>query len=131
MKAAIIVVLLLVVAGVLAALLLNDPGYAAVRWGRHLVEMSLPTFVLTLIVAYFLVRLLVHAFGLRRWADAAYLSKRREQARGGFFQGMIELCEGDWAAAEETLSAAAKYSDAAHVHYLGAARAAELLGSTE
>ena len=56
MKAGLIAALLLAVAALLANLLLADPGYAALRWGGYLVEMSVPVFVVLLAAAYAVVR---------------------------------------------------------------------------
>ena len=59
MKGAAIVALALVGGGLLAHLLLSDPGYVAIRLGRSLLETTLPVFVLLLAGRYFLVQALV------------------------------------------------------------------------
>jgi len=59
MKGATLVALALVGGGLLAQLLLGDPGYAAIRVGHSLVETTLPVLLLLLVGAYFAVQIMV------------------------------------------------------------------------
>jgi len=131
MKAGLIAALLLAVAALLANLLLADPGYAALRWGGYLVEMSVPVFAVLLVAAYGVVRGVVRLIRIRQSLRAAGLEKRRDRARRSLARGILELSEGLWANAEETLTSSALDSEYPQAHYLGAARAAELLGASE
>jgi len=56
-------------------------------------------------------------------------NRRRERARRDLVQGLMDLSAGKWTQAENTLTAHVQDASAPMVHYLAAARAAELLGS--
>ena len=131
MKAGAIAALILVAAGLLANLLLADPGYVGLRWGGYLLEMSVPIFVLALVSAYGLVRGVLRLIKVRSTLRAAGVARRRDRARRSLARGVLELSEGLWANAEETLTSTAHDSEYPQAHYLGAARAAELLGASE
>ena len=66
MRSAVLVALALVGGGLLAHLLLADPGYVAIRLGRTLFETTLPVFVLLLAGAQALLLALLRAFASRR-----------------------------------------------------------------
>jgi HemY protein len=115
----------------LAHFLLADPGYVALRFGDTLIEMSAVTFALTLIAAYFVVRLLLKLVYARRLWRETQQERRFQKARRGLARGIMEMSEGDWAAAEDTLSRSARDAEQPAAHYLVAARAAELQGSQQ
>jgi HemY protein len=119
----------LIVGALLANFLLSDPGYAALRLGDRLIEMSAVTLTLVLIAAYFLVRLLIKLIRARQLWKASQEERRQERARRGLARGILEMSEGDWEGAENTLTRSARESEVPAAHYLVAARAAELLGS--
>ncbi len=131
MKAGLYFAAALLGGALLANLLLADPGYVALRFAGHLVEMTVVTFVLALLVAYILVRLLLHAVNARQTWNTARLARRQERARRSLAQGLIELSEGDWEQAELTLTRYAREAEHPVAHYLVAARAAELQGATQ
>ncbi len=130
MKGATIVALILVGGGLLAHLLLSDPGYVAVRVGRSLLETTLPVFVLALAGAYALARGLERAFASRRRLAGLRSERRRRRAREDTQRGLLELAAGQWKSAEDLLARAAPDADSAAANYLVAARAADLLDAT-
>ncbi len=127
MKGAVIVALALVAGGLLAHLLLGDPGYVAIRTGRFLFETTLPVFLLLLAGAYFAVRALVGAVSARRRLAELRTVRRRRRAREDTQRGLLDLAAGNWRSAEELLARAAPEADSPAANYLVAARAADLL----
>ena len=120
------------IAGALIAhFVLADPGYVAIRGAGRLLEMSVVTFVLLLIGAYFLIRLLIRFLTARRLWREAQIQRRQERARRSLSRGLLELSEGNWEAAEDTVLRSARDAESPAAHYLVAARAAELLGSAQ
>jgi HemY protein len=123
-----IIVLVLVVSAIAANYLLGDPGYVAIQFRGHLLEMSVPVLILLIVVLFFsvwAVRRLIQA--PRRLGEAA---GRYRAGRAGLklTQGMIEVAEGNFARGEKLLARAARTSDAPLFNYLQAARAAHLQG---
>lgn len=126
MKTGFYIALALIAGALLAQFLLSDPGYIALRLGDTLLEMSFVSFVLLLIAAYVAVRLIIRLFAARRLFREAQQARRHDRARRSLAQGLLEMSQGDWSAAEETLSRSAQDSEQPAAHYLVAARAAEL-----
>lgn len=129
MRGALIIAAALLGGALLANLLLIDPGYVALRFAGRLIEMSAVTFVLLLVAAYFTIRLLLRTFKARRLWREAQEARRRTRARESLGRGLLELSEGDWAAAEKTLTRYVHDAEHPAAHYLVAARAAELQGA--
>jgi HemY protein len=127
MKGAAIVALALVAGGLLAHLLLIDPGYVAVRLGRTLFETTLPIFALLLAGGYFLVQALLGAASARARLAQLRTERRRRRAREETQRGLLDLAAGNWKSAEELLSRSAPDADSPAANYLVAARAADLL----
>jgi HemY protein len=120
-----------ILGALLANLLLNDPGYVALRFAGRLVEMSAVTFLLLLVAAYFAVRLIARAISARQLWRRNQEQRRLERARRSLGQGLLELSEGEYDAAEKTLTRYARDADNPVAHYLVAARAADLQGATQ
>lgn len=131
MRGAVIAALALVGGGLLAHLLLTDPGYVAIRLGRTLLETTLPVFVVLVAGAYAVATLLLRAFASRRRLAQLRTERRRRRAREETQRGLLELAAGQWKSAEDLLTRAAPDSDSAAANYLVAARAADLLDATE
>jgi len=131
MKNALYVAGALILGAVLADILLADPGHVAFSMGGWLLEMSVPVFVLGLLALYYLARVGIRLWQARRLLKERQLQRRRERARGSLFQGLLELSQGDWRTAEETVTRLARDSEFPLVHYLVAARAADLQGARE
>jgi HemY protein len=131
MKTAAYVAVALIGGALLGHLLLSDPGYVAIRFAGHLIEMSAVTFILLLIGAYFLIRFLLRLISARRQWREAQLQRRQDRARRSLARGLLEMSEGEWAASEETLTRSARDAEVPAAHYLVAARAADLQGAVE
>jgi HemY protein len=131
MKSGLYIAAAMIVAGLIGNIVLGDPGYVALRFAGRLIEMSAVTFVITLVVAYFAVRLLLRLMTARRSWKAAQEARRHERARRSLGQGLLELSEGNWEAAETTLSRHAREAENPASHYLTAARAADLQGASQ
>jgi HemY protein len=131
MRSGLYIAAAMIVAGLIANIVLGDPGYVALRFAGRLIEMSAVTFGLLLVAAYFAVRLLIKLITARRSWKAAQEAKRHERARRSFAQGILELSEGNWEAAENTLTRNVREAESPAAHYLTAARAADLQGASE
>ncbi len=129
--------LVLLAAAVVLALLLgvHTHGYMAVRVGRTLVETGLPMAVLLWLAAggvlLLLWSLLAALFRGGGWLADIGAERRRRVARVQLVRGLVELSEGRYARAERRLARTARHAETPLVHYLMAARAAQLLGSDE
>lgn len=131
MKSGLYIAAAMIVAGLFANMLLGDPGYVALRFAGRLIEMSAVTFGLALIAAYFAVRLSIRIVTARRTWKAAQEARRHERARRSFAQGILELSEGNWETAENTLTRNVREAENPAAHYLTAARAADLQGAAQ
>jgi HemY protein len=116
----------LIAGALLAHFLLADPGYVAIRIGSSLIEMSFVSCALLLIATYVIVRLIARLVRARRLWREAQQQRRFERTRRSLARGLLEMAEGEWAAAEDTLTRAARDAEQPAAHYLVAARAAEL-----
>ncbi|HJY41036.1 MAG TPA: heme biosynthesis HemY N-terminal domain-containing protein [Steroidobacteraceae bacterium] len=131
MKGGLYIAAAAILGALLANLLLADPGYVALRFAGRLVEMSAVTFLLLLVATYFAVRLLARAISARQLWRRNQEQRRLERARRSLGQGLLELSEGEYDAAEKTLTRYTRDAENPVAHYLVAARAADLQGSTQ
>lgn len=125
---------LLLVIIVLAAVLLvrDDPGQLLLRYRDYSVETTLAFAVVILIVVVTLIQ-----FSLKLLRGVLHLpgsihshaqSRRYAKARRLLNQGLIDLAEGRFEQAEHNLMRLVDISESPLVHYLAAARAAQLQG---
>ncbi len=126
MKGAAIAAIALVGGGLLAHLLLADPGYVAIRAGDRLFETTIPVFLLMLGASYVLLRSLVAALTSRRRLAGLRAERRRHRARADTQRAILDLAAGNWKHSEELLTRSAGDAESAVVNYLVAARAADL-----
>jgi HemY protein len=126
MRPAVAIALALVAGSLLAHLLLDDPGYVAVRAGHLLFETTLPAALLVLLVLFILLRSIAAAAGARRRLTMLRAERRRRRAREDGMRGVLELAAGNWKRAEELMTRSVGDADVPAAHYLVAARAAEL-----
>ncbi len=131
MKAGIYIAIALLLGALLGNLLLADPGYVAVRFAGHLIEMTAITCALLLIAAYFAVRLIIRTFNARRLWKQSQSERRNERARRSLARALLELAQGQWETAETTVTRHVRDAEHPIAHYLVAARAAELQGSVQ
>lgn len=129
MKRGLYMALALLVGGALATWLLDDPGRVMINLHGYVIEMSLPIAVLLLLASYTALRICIRLIRARRRTAEERTARQRERSHQQLAIGLTELSAGEWLTAEQTLTRSA--FGAAHplVHYLAAARAAELQGA--
>jgi len=125
--------LLLVVIALGAVLLVrDDPGFLMLRYQDYSVETSLAFALVALIVVmiaiYYCVRLLRGIWRIPRSVRHQSQNRRFAKARRQLNQGLIDLAEGRFEQAENHLVRLVDFSESPLVHYLAAARAAQLQG---
>ncbi len=126
--------LLLVVIVVLAGVLLvrDDPGQLMLRYRDYSVETTLAFGVLILVLAviliYYSIKLLRGLLRLPISLKHHSQNRRYAKARRQLNQGLIDLAEGRFEQAENHLMRLVDFSESPLVHYLAAARAAQLQG---
>jgi HemY protein len=128
-----LLLLLLGIVGLGAVLLVrDDPGLVMLRYRDYTVETTLAFALVALIVIvvafYYCVRLLRGLWRLPRGMRRLSQDRRFGKARRQLNQGLIDLAEGRFEQAENHLVRLVDYSDSPLVHYLAAARAAQLQG---
>ncbi len=126
--------LLILVIVVLAAVLLvrDDPGVVMLRYRGWTVDTSLAVALGVLIVfmvaLYYLIRLLRGILRMPSALQRQSQNRRYGKARRQLNQGLIDLAEGRFEQAENHLMRLVGFSESPLVHYLAAARAAQLQG---
>ncbi len=119
----------------LALLLREDPGYVLITMGQWTIETSMAVAVFCLLVAFGLFHLLLRLVN-RVWhapsrITAATQRFKSHKSQKLLAQGMEELAEGRWKAAEHSLLKGSKASKNRALFYVGAAQAARHLGDPE
>ena len=114
-----------------AHFLLRDRGYVLVDFLGYVIEMSVPVLVLALAGAYFAVRLLLALWRAPRRLGEVVAERRLRRAGEKLTRGLIHMAEGDWSRGERLLARSVRGADSPLIHYLMAARAAQLQGSDE
>lgn len=119
---------------VLAAILFvqKDPGFVLVKYGDFSVETSLAFGIIAVAIAalliHFIFRVLMSIWNLPGAVKRQSKSRRYDKSRRSLNQGLIDLAEGRFDQAESNLVKLVEYSESPLVHYLAAARAAQLQG---
>ena len=129
----VIALLLLIIFSLVAVLVVrDDPGFVMVRYKDFTVETTLAFALVALIVS---VVVLFYCFKLLRgfWRLPGVMSRqsrnrRIDKSRRQLSQGLIDLAEGRFGQAEKNLVRMVDFSDSPLLHYLAAARAAQLQG---
>lgn len=129
MKRGIYLALALILGGILASLLLQNPGRVMINVGDYLLEMSLPVAVLLLLAIYVGLRLFIRMLRARQRNANERGARQRDRSHQQLAHGLTELSAGNWTAAEQILTRSAFGASHPLVHYLAAARAAELQGA--
>ncbi|MGE0189593.1 MAG: heme biosynthesis HemY N-terminal domain-containing protein [Steroidobacteraceae bacterium] len=129
MKRGVYLALALICGALLASFLLTDPGRVNITLHSYVIEMSLPVALLLLLVFYIGLRLCVHLLRARDRNADERAARQRERSHQQLAQGLIELSAGEWRKSEQTLTRSAYGASYPLVHYLAAARAAELQGA--
>ena len=125
--------LLLALIGLGAVLMVrDDPGLVLLRYRDYEVETTLAFALVALIVIvvaiYYCVRLLRGLWRLPRGMKRLSQDRRYSKVRRQLNQGLIDLAEGRFEKAENHLVRLVDFSESPLVHYLAAARAAQLQG---
>lgn len=129
-----LLLLLLLAIVVLGGVLLvrEDPGFVMLRYRDYTVETTLAfalvALIVLVIVLYYCIRLLRGLWRLPRSMRRQSKNRRFSKARRQLNQGLIDLAEGRFEQAENHLVRLVDFSDSPLVHYLAAARAAQLQG---
>ncbi len=131
-----IIYFLLLLASVWVGLKIHkDPGYVLISYQQWNIETTLWFAIISIIIVFlllsFLLRLLrgTSALGdrLSQWSE----QRKSRRANRLTNQGLCQLAEGDWHAAEKNLLKGAKQSETPLINYLAAAGAAAQLGHDE
>jgi HemY protein len=126
--------LLILVIVVLAAVLLvrDDPGVVMLRYRGWTVDTSLAValgvLIIVMVALYYLIRFLRGIWRMPSAIQRQSQNRRYGKARRQLNQGLIDLAEGRFAQAENHLMRLVEFSESPLVHYLAAARAAQLQG---
>jgi HemY protein len=129
-----IIRLLLLIIVVLAGVLLvrDDPGQLMLRYRDYSVETTLAFAVLILVLLviamHYSFRFLRGLWHLPGSIKNLSQNRRYDKARRQLNQGLIDLAEGRFEQAEHHLMRLVDFSESPLVHYLAAARAAQLQG---
>ncbi len=126
----ILVIIIIALGAVL--LVRDDPGFVLIKYRDYSVETSLAfgivALILTVVLIYFAVRFLRAAWRLPNSMKQHSQNRRFDKSRKLLNQGLIDLAEGRFEQAEVNLIKLVEYSESPLLHYLAAARAAQLQG---
>ncbi len=131
MKLGLLVLLVLAIGSIATHFLLQDNGYVLINFHGYSVEMSLPILLFLLVLLYMVVRVLIRIWTAPRELGAAAGRASARRAGQQATKGLIALSEGKLARSERLLTKAADNSPAPLLHYLTAARAAQMQGDHE
>ncbi len=112
-----------------AHFLLQDRGYVLINFLGYVVQMSVPGLLFVLAAAYAGVRTLLALWRAPRRLGEVVAERRLRRAGQKLTRGLIHMAEGDWSRGERLLAQSLRGTDAPLIHYLLAARAAQLQGS--
>ena len=132
MTVLVLVLLALVLGGLLAALMVRDPGYVLVAWDGMTMETSIWLAIIALTLGAYVVTRAVRFIraligsgdGVRRWLH----TRQQETAGRRFNQGLLLLAEGRWNDARSAFLGSARSGADALPGLLHAARAAHQMG---
>ncbi len=135
MKLLFFVIVVLVGAVGLALLAQSESGYVLINYGPWSVEGSFTFAVVVLLLGFIVLhtalRLVAGALALPGRLRTWRRGRRTLRARLVTTRGLTALAEGHWLKAERDLSRYAERSETPLLNYLGAARAAQMLGDEE
>ncbi|MCK9563704.1 MAG: hypothetical protein M0R02_13420, partial [Bacteroidales bacterium] len=133
-RALILIAVALVIGAALYQLLASQQGFVLVSVGTLVIEMSLWTGLLLVLLALFLVWLL-RCLVRMLTAPGRWLARRkrhrRHQQHNRTLLGFVDYIEGNWPAAIDNLKKSVAQSDLPAVNYLGAAAASYQMGDHE
>jgi len=126
------ILLLIIIALVAMMLVRDDPGFVLIKYRDYSLETSLAFGIVVLILATVVVNFAVRFFRVF-WRLPNSMKQHSQNRRFGksrklLNQGLIDLAEGRFDQAEVNLIKMVEYSESPLLHYLAAARAAQLQG---
>ena len=129
----IVIVLLLAVALLGAVLLVqDDPGFVLIKYADFSIETSLAFAIVlvfaAMLVIYIAIKIIRSIWRLPDSVKRQSQNRRFGKSRKLLNQGLIDLAEGKFSQAETNLIKLVDYSESPLLHYLAAARAAQLQG---
>lgn len=131
-RAVIIALIALAIGGAFGSLILRDPGYVMVAYGRYSFETSLWVGLVFAFGLYLLLRLTLWIVGvtLGSWGMLRRFGIHRStvRARQRTVNGLTELVRGNFSQARRLLAGSADRSEMPLINYLGAAMASDRLG---
>lgn len=130
MRLGLLVLLVLAVGSVAAHFLLQDNGYVLIQFRGYAVEMSVPVLAFMVLIAYIVLRLVARIWRAPRELGEAAGRARDRRTGKRVNKGLTALAQGKLARGERLLTRAANASQAPALHYLAAARIAQMQGDT-
>jgi len=129
------IIIALIVSVGLGVLAVDDPGYVVLTRDPYVIRLPLLLFIgiifLTFVVLYLLLNFLSGLFRApdkyRKWR----IQNHKNSAQKHTMEGYAYLIEGNWSKAETALLNKLEYNKTPLMNYLGAAYAAQQLGSME
>ena len=113
-------------------LVVDDPGFVLIKYGDFSIETTLAFGVVAMFIAmiaiHFVLKLLRGILRLPDSMKKQSQNRRFAKSRRLLNQGLIDLAEGKFDQAETNLIKLVEYSESPLLHYLAAARAAQLQG---
>ncbi len=136
MKLLFTTLILLLAAIYVGSIAMDDPGYIIIGYHGQVLRTSFIFFALVTILAgillYYTVRILANIWSTPKKVGGWNADRKEKKAQKSLSKGYAALTEGNWEAAERSLSHDAKISDRlSYIHYLGAAQAAQSMGKVE
>lgn len=104
MKGSVLTASALVGGGLLAHVVLDDPGYVAISAGSSLLETTVPVLLLLLVGLYFVARAIIESLTARRRLATLRVERRKRRARNDTQRGLLDLAAGRWRSAEDLLT---------------------------
>ena len=129
-----IVIILALAVAVLGAVLVvqDDPGFVLIKYADFSVETTLAFGIVivfaAMLVLYFAFKLIRGIWRVPEAVRRGSQNRRFGKSRKLLNQGLIDLAEGKFSQAETNLIKLVEYSESPLLHYLAAARAAQLQG---
>jgi len=130
MRLGLLVLLVLAAGSVAAHFLLQDNGYVLIQFRGYAVEMSVPVLAFMVVIAYIALRLAARIWRAPRELGEAAGRATARRAGKRVNKGLAALADGKLARGERLLTRAANASEAPALHYLAAARVAQMQGDT-
>ena len=91
MRGSFLIASALIGGGLIAHVVLDDPGYVAISVGRSLFETTVPVFLLLLTGLYFLTRAIIESLTARRRLATLRMERRKRHARDDTQRGLLDL----------------------------------------